>query len=427
MATDITRNLFYWFRGGLDAKDKATERAQLENNVTKGLVCVLEHCDRQAVLGAFLREIGLPSRQDVGFSLQRRPSVADTVTKRVLVAITGGEAEVAQRRRSTRAGRPDAWIFSGRWAALVESKIGRKLSRGQLQAHAKAAGWAPGSYRLVFLTWQDVHALCKAAASRVPKKDGMTRLLLADWLAYLEHQNMTEFEKLDEIDFDFLGLPAEERRAVLSHVRSRMYRFAELLAKRPAAKQTARLYKNRKVTAWKYSDPNTYGPSYWFNVGGDPSPRAWHATVFYRPAGLSLELLNSQNHLVRKLCRRGIDAFRQVVEMAARHDDIYVGCRRGWYRDPDSSYKGQHISHADQPIMVLPSTLDRQSRESYAVMLRNALKNMLTDKRSRTELNLPLRIPRGELLGKPVGRQVTTVARGLKRLYPILAYLLDQG
>jgi len=269
MSTDITRDFFYWFKGGSEARGTADEHAQLENNLTKAFISVLEHCDRQAVLKAFLRVIRLPLRTDVAFSLQRRPFVTETVRKRVLVGITGGEVELRELPASARAGRPDAWIFSDKWAVLVESKIGKKLSPGQLRAHARAAGWGPRTYRLVLLTWEEIHKLCKSVERRVAKKDAVSRLLLRHWLAYLEHQNMAEFDKLDESDFDFFGLPPEERRAMLSPVRSRMHSFAELLAKRPAAKQIAGLYKRRKVGAWKYSDPNTYGPSYWFNVGGD--------------------------------------------------------------------------------------------------------------------------------------------------------------
>jgi hypothetical protein len=426
MVPDITRNIFYWFRGPSGANDAGPNRVQLENNLTKAFISVLEHCDREVVLKAFLRRIGLAPRQSVAFSLQRRPAVADTVKRKVVVGITGGPAEVVERGNAAGSGRPDAWIFSDKWAVLVESKIGRKLSRRQLQAHARSAGWGPRSYRLVLLDWQDIHGVCKSAKDHVAEKDRVSHLLLQDWLAYLEHQSMTEFEKLEEVDFDFMGLPPAERRAMLSHVRARMHSFAEVLATRSAARQIAGFYKKRKAAEWKYSDPNTFGDSYWFNVGDDLSAHTWHATVFYRRDGLTLELLNSQNHLVRQLCGRGIDRFRKIVEMAA-HENVWVGCRRAWYRDPRSSYKGQHIAWADQPIMILPSTLDARDRDSYAIILRNALRSMLADRRFRSELNVALAIPRERLVPLPIGKQVMAVAGGLQRLEPILAYLLEQS
>jgi hypothetical protein len=57
MLKDFTRNLFYFFRGPSSDDDPAHER-QLENNLTKSLIVVLEHADRE-FLQAFAQRLGL--------------------------------------------------------------------------------------------------------------------------------------------------------------------------------------------------------------------------------------------------------------------------------------------------------------------------------------------------------------------------------
>lgn len=420
---DITRNLFFWFRGPVARSGKALDR-QLENNITKSFITLLEHTDRKVFLRDFLRDLGLPFAENVSFSLQRRPILATKTSRRVLLSITGGDPKLVESRTPTRTGRPDAWLSSGGWTVLVESKIGRRVKTGQLVKHAKAAGWSKGTYTIKHRAWEQLYRLMQRALAKCPRREKVSHLLVQEWLAYLEHQNMTEFDKVESIDFDFFNLPEDERRSLLPTMRKRMRAFAESLSRRPPVKRMAALYANYRVKDWKYSEPKTGTNSFWFNIGGDPSHRTWHATVFFRPSGLSLELLNSGNHLVRKLCRSGVDCFGKIITAAAKSKDTYVGVRRAWYRDPESSYKGQHIAHADTPISMLPATLDGPSRESYALILKNAIQNMLADKRFRTELNIVYAIPRDKVVALAAGKQTTLVSRGLRQLHRILEYLL---
>lgn len=251
---DITRNIFYWFRGPAAGGDAGTHR-QLENNLTKSLMTVLEHCDRQVVLKAFLGRLGLQLDHDVVFSLQRKPHAATTTRKRVLVGITGGDAELIEGQREADAGRPDAWICGRHWTVLIEGKIGAKLPEKELRGHARAAGWAPGTYRTEYLSWNDLCRLYKNAVRRIRMHDRVTRLLLEEWLSYMEHQNMTEFERLEAVDFDFSNLSSEERRALLPHLKTRIRGFARLLAKTPPARKIAGLYAEQHIDLWRFGEP----------------------------------------------------------------------------------------------------------------------------------------------------------------------------
>ncbi len=306
---DITRNMFYWFRGPRSGKDLLSHR-QLENNVTKSFITVLERCDREVLLKVFLKRLGLQLSKDVIFTLQRKPVLAGATRQRVVVGFTGGPAQAIPSRSRAEAGRPDAWICGSTWTVLVESKIGAKITLGQLHSHARAAGWQRGSYRTCYVAWHELHRLCKAAKAKIPGKDRVSHLLLNDWLSYMEYQNMTEFEKLEPVDFDFFTLPAEERRALVPHMRRRIHAFAELLSGHPPTKKIARLFQERSVEKWKFGDPSGTGRGCWFNIGGEPSPRTWHATVFYKPYGMGVTVLNSGNHLAKKLCKAGVDGWR---------------------------------------------------------------------------------------------------------------------
>lgn len=421
--SDVTRNIFYWFRGASD--DERASRRQLENNLTKSLVTILEHCDRKAVLGALVKRLGLWPCARVVFSLQRKPDIVGTVEKRIVLGITGGETELARTPPKADAGRPDAWICGDGWTVLIEGKIGAELGSGQIAAHARAAGWRRGTYDVAYASWHELHHMFKSAKVRIPAKDRVSHLLLANWLSYLEHQNMTEFERLEPIDFDFPNMPEEERRVLLPHIKRRLRAFAEELAGRAPAKRIARLYARRGVNQWKFGEPSAAsGRGMWFNIGGDPSPQTWHATVFYQPHGLAVTVLNSENHLARRLCKAGIDGFRHIVEMAGEAEGVLVGCRRAWYYDPKSPYKGQQIEKADEPVVVEAHALDSGSRDDFAVMLRKTMERLLRDKRWRTELHVRKDVPCRQLLRLPLDAQVALIAKAVDNAYPILQYLL---
>jgi len=423
---DITRNMFYWFRGPAFGKDPASHR-QLENNLTKSLITILEHCDRDVVLKAFLKLLGLSQCQGLVFSLQRKPLLTGTSKKRVVLGITGGDAELAPSSCETEDGRPDAWICGSGWTVLIESKIGRTITRRQLKAHAHAAGWSAGSYRVDFLSWNDLHNLAKRALTEIRKNDRASRLLLRDWLAYLEYQNMADFEKLEAGDFDFFTLPPEERRALLPRIRQRVRTFAHLLSRSAVIKRITALYEGSSVEDWKYGDLTAKSLSYWFNIGGHQSVRTWHLTVFFRHHGIDVEVLASQAGLSRRLCKSGADHLRALFDMTARTEGLHIGCRRGWYRDPGSSYKGQHIAKVDEPVMLQPAVLSKVSREFSAIVLKDAIESGKDAKEFRAELIVRQHIGRDEIISGRPKDQVALVRQAAKNAYPVLKYLLENA
>jgi len=421
---DITRNLFYSFRGPTYEDDLYSHR-QLENNVTKGLITVLDKCKREVVLKPFLKLLDLKLSGDVVFSLQRRPIMAKWPRRRIVLAIAGGQELSRDRAPTTIRGRPDAWIYSEHWAILVESKIGKRVHERQLHSHANQAGWEQGSYRIKRISWHDVHAICKSAEGRIAKRDSLSRLLLTDWLTYLEFQNMVPFERLEASDFDFYNLPAQERRALLPKRKERVRAFATRLADTDPAKAIVRLYGGRGRGEWKFG--HRAGRA-WFNVGGGMAHRGWHATVFFEQHGLDVSVLSSDASMARNLYKRGLGAFTELVNLAAGSKDILLACRRAWYKNPSSRYKGQKIRSVDEPLVVNPSILvGEASKDLCAIMVRAMIQRLLEEREKwRTEMHIRKAISRDAILRcTRVEQQIKLVAEALRELSPALKHLLQ--
>ncbi|MCX7345177.1 MAG: hypothetical protein NTU78_05465, partial [Alphaproteobacteria bacterium] len=394
----------------------SAKQRQLENNLTKSLLTILENADRGLFLKMFLKRFAkVPFCREVGFSLQRCPALADNSIRRRVVAITGRPADLVKGDGRKALGIPDAWIWSAGWTVLVESKIGATLSQDQLEAHARRAGWRPKTYKTVRCTWSQIYEAFKSLSP----KDRVSRLLMEHWLAYVEHLNMAQFERLDDLDFNLQNLAPQDRRAMLPRVKVRLRTFAKLLSEKSAARKAARHYKGKWVKNWKFGDT-------WFNLGGEQSSKTWHISIALRPEGIDVELLANDKTVIRRLCDSGVDPFREIVRMAGKHRELQLCCRRAWYKNPDSPYKGIGVEHVDHPMLVQPSVLGEATQNQYAGMLRDVMRVLLQDRRFRTELVIRREIPRSRLLKDKISaaKQAGLVADAVHHLSPILDYLM---
>jgi len=417
---DVTQNLFYWFKG--PDHDKISRR-QLENNLTKAFISVLDHTNRKLLLGGLLKKLRLPFCENVQFSLQRKPLIASKAKTRIILGITGGETKHLPGRSRTKLGRPDAWICGGTWTIIVESKVGQKMTKAQLDGHAKAAGWQRGSYRKEFLSWEDLHRLGKQALARVQKRrDETSYLLLADWVSYLEYQDMAKFEKLEPMHFDFGHLPEEECRALLPYVKRMMFGFAESVSRTRPARKIQRLYEGGGP--WKFGDPDRTGRGTWFNIGNESSMHKWHATIYLRAEGLGVALQNSQKGLVGKLCRSGEQIFKDIIDIASKRPGLRISCRRAWYKNWKSPYKGRDIDRTEDALLIVPSAVARHSREACAEMLRTMLQELRKSKKWRTELVIEEKIPRKKVTQVSADAQVTMLIPPLETLHRLLVLLM---
>ena len=423
MLKDFTRNLFFFFRGP-SSDDNPSRDKQLENNLTKSLIVVLEHADN-VFLQAFVRQLGLsPPNGSLRFSLQRKPVGIQMTPKRLVLGITGGLPEHFESCGAAECGRPDAWILTDQWAILVESKLGSKIGEGQLHRHAKSTGWAPGSYDVCYLTWQDIYSIFYDELAKLGDRNPTSRLLVRQWLDYLQGQQMIPFEKLESDDFDYFNLPEDEQRPLMSHVHGRLVQFQTQLKKTAPA---ARILEccGLPQDEWKHSTSRAGEREAWFNVGGGSSARNWHTTVFFRSHGVDVEAIGSGKALTRRLAKAGAKRVTELVRLCAKISggpSLAVVCRRAWYADPESGYKGQRIDHADEPLVGQPKILAKPTRDKFGEVLLGLLAT--SDPRYRTELIIRYSIPREKITNGDLSGQVRLVAGALLKIQGPLEFLL---
>ncbi len=319
MMKDFTRNLFYFFRGP-SSDDNSVRDRQLENNLTKSLIVVLEHTDKD-FLQALAEKLGLATHyESPTFSLQRKPvGVQTAYEKRIVLGITGDKTECIESCVAAEDGHPDGWILTDQWAILVESKLGSKINQDQLHRHAASAGWTRGSYDVRYLTWQNIYTIFRDKLDNLGNCSPTSCLLVREWLDYLGGQHMIPFVKLDSDDFDYFNLSEEEQRPLMSHVHERLEHFQKQLEKTEPAVRILECYGPAQEEPWKHGAPRVGERGAWFNVGGGNSAKTWHATVFFRPNGVDVEVLSAGKYGALRLAKAGVKRVSELVWLCAKN------------------------------------------------------------------------------------------------------------
>jgi hypothetical protein len=174
----------------------------LENDVTKALLNLFEHCNRK-VLGAFLRIIGAKGSPD---AFEMDFQVTDTVKFRqkknkIMLSIvstsTPSKSDANYARNITR---PDACIFSENTAILIEAKTQSPLIEEQIESHIKEFLGSDTTIRRI--TWEDISENFINLQKKLGEKD---RFLISQFCALLELIGISEFNGFSASDFEMLG------------------------------------------------------------------------------------------------------------------------------------------------------------------------------------------------------------------------------
>jgi len=393
---------------------------------------VLEYADK-VFLQAFAQRPGLalpdgPAR----FSLQRRPVGVQMAPIRLVLGITGETPVRIESHGPAGSGRPDAWILTDRWAVLVESKLGNRIADDQLHGHACTAGWSRDSYNLYHLTWPDIYAIFHDELAKLGDRDPTHHLLVRQWLDYLRGLDMIPFEKLESDDFDYFNLSEHDQRPLMSHVHRRPEEFQELLAKTEPAARILKCCNLEHSGPWMHGARKKDERVAWFNVGGEGAARNWHVTVYLRPHGVDVEAVGASKALTRRLAKAGDKKLAELVQLCSKGPDsdgrsIAMGCGRAWFKNPESSYKGQQIDHADRPLIGHPRILAESAGDEFADKFAGMLWALLDkkDDRYRTELFIQYSIPREEITKGELSAQLDLVADALSKIEEPLTFLLN--
>src|SRR5436190_842248 len=255
---DPTQNLFWFFRG---SKISDGLRAwQIENNMTKALIVLLRRVNQEVLLRAFLSDLGISyhAGERVNFTLQRRPAIAAAVANRVVVKLLSGDAEVWDSKDRDRHGRPDATIWSNRWAVVIESKLGTDIDESQIDGHLRTLKW-PKTTRRLERTWGHLHKLFKQLLP-VDHLTHQDKFLTSEWCEYMEDQGMSAFNGWTSEDFRYFDLSEMEQQGFRWHLKERFKTFREQLAAQTICKSIASTYPKSKKHEWK-----TEYSGFWFN------------------------------------------------------------------------------------------------------------------------------------------------------------------
>jgi len=216
---DLHHNLFYSYRG--PNADDADRDRQLENNLTKALINTLEF-GGETVWRPFLATLGIAGVAP-DFLLQRRdlPGGAANKRYRVLLGISKQESawSPCAGGQTTYESLPDAWVYGNGFAVLVESKVNGDFSPGQMEAHYRRLGPKESTPPIIKLTtWKQIHGLfCRFLPILT---DNVSRLLVEQYIEFLEYSGMSGFTGFRREHFDYFVLHDDDdaRRWVLEQV-----------------------------------------------------------------------------------------------------------------------------------------------------------------------------------------------------------------
>ena len=140
----------------LDTENGRIRVDHLENDVTKALLNVFEHCGDK-VLSAFLRMINVkkaPSAFEYDFQVTESEKISQQTTKIMLSIVSNSFQTKSYPKYSVERSRPDACIYSADTAILIEAKTQSPLIEEQIDSHIKEYLGSSAIKRII--TWEDI-------------------------------------------------------------------------------------------------------------------------------------------------------------------------------------------------------------------------------------------------------------------------------
>lgn len=176
----------------------------LENDVTKALLNLFQHCKSNKVLKAFLQLVsiaGVPETFEFDFQV-RDSSKYRQKNNRIMLSIVSdmtqrkSQASSSDEKKSI----PDACIFNKNTSVLIESKTQSPLIDEQVQSHIKQYLVTATKQRII--TWEDISEKFKSISGTLPPID---KFLVIQFCEFLELIGIAEFNGFISSDFSMLG------------------------------------------------------------------------------------------------------------------------------------------------------------------------------------------------------------------------------
>ncbi|KKL70058.1 hypothetical protein LCGC14_2108710 [marine sediment metagenome] len=214
----------------LEGKTGQIKVAHLENDVTKALLNLFDHCS-PAVLKSFLQILHIKQAPGAfNFDFQ----VSDTNAyrrhpKRIMLAIISADTqEKSGKSYSVTKTIPDACIFSNDTAILIESKTQSPLIEEQIKSQINQFfGTATKERRI---TWEDISEKFRILSGKLK---GLDAFLVEQFCDFLELIGISKFNGFSELDFYMLGslgkIPDEDYADSKRLFHRKISKFMEML------------------------------------------------------------------------------------------------------------------------------------------------------------------------------------------------------
>lgn len=428
------KNLFFAYRGPAAQEDASFEHLerQLEDNVTRALIYVLEHADRSVVLRPFLHELlGSSSSialNEVQFALQRVDIARPTVAQRLAIAIAPeGELHPGDPKSHV-SGRPDAWIWlDDVFSVLIEVKARGKANRAQIERHIEGAeGWEGKPIGRRVLRWDDVYRLLLRIHLESVTSDTLTRRLLSEFLEYLRMTGLSGDTTFDLHDFGYFLLDKRDREpAVRALLARKLQRFTEHFIETPVIQAVLKQY-GVKANSKQFVKPGVFrreSVNYWITISPKERQERCHFTLRLSEDGISLEVFSPHLSFTKPLVRRIASAPQAFVDSLAplrERDGYFFRLREAYYENPSSSYKGQRIGRRVDFLHIDPRVLTATNVGSFIV---EPVRRRFNDPRLRPEIFLVRHFGLSQLVGK--SDVVSQLAASAEPMLPYLEYALQ--
>jgi hypothetical protein len=175
--------------------------AHLENDVTKALFNLFEHCSKK-VLKSFLKLINIhdsPNTFEFEFQIHDTNKFRNSPHRIMLSIISSSTPQIQNGNNLITHTIPDGAIYSNSKVVLIESKTQSPLYRNQIESHIKNYLGTATEERI--LTWEDLSETLKTLKKSADKFDSF---LIEQFLDFLEMIGIAEFKGFKKDDFEML-------------------------------------------------------------------------------------------------------------------------------------------------------------------------------------------------------------------------------
>jgi len=304
--------------------------------------------------------------------------------------------------------------MDGVFSALLETKVRGKASLDQVRRHiAGASGWRGHGIDLRSHSWSDVYEFFESTLQRNRQLDGVSKLLVGEFLRYLRMTNLSSTTTFDLEDFGVVLLPTRERQG-RSFLKRKLLGFSQALSSTRAMRRMVREYAGKTSDPGKFVHPGVFrkdATNFWITIGRKERRHHCHFTVRISERGISIEAFSPHKRFTRRLVAKILERrhdFVNSLRPMKGSEPYLIRLREAHYKDPHSPYKGQRIGRFLDFLQVHPSIATANNIRQLIV---EPMKERLRRRDLRPELFVIREFPLSQLVGnRDVVRLVASAA-----------------